>query len=920
MLDRKRSRTTGEHRMEKPVGTILDERYVLQGVIGVGGFSVVYDALNLHNDQHVAIKECTAPEVREKFLKEARMLRDYSDEAAIVSVLDYFEDDDTAYIVMEYLEGHTLREYVNNNTLLTMEETVRLLSPLMEVLAKMHGDGIVHRDISPDNLMILEDGSLKLLDFGAAKEYRDKRVTKLIYKANYSPPELRDEEGNIGRWSDVYSMCATIYFCISGQDPEDVVSRLLLDELQPPSSLGIDILPPAEKILLLGMEPKPGDRLQDMGELRSGLETYYPVISEEEKLAHAKAKKRKRLLAIAGIAIIVLCLAGYINSHKLQVLFHAVDTETIFLDGSDFTDEEFRNSSRIVKKRVNAFSDGMFLWNEEEKKIRFEVPSKLFGKSDPSQYTRVALSRPMKMYFTTYDKKSDMYVPIEIIEQSKDIEAVAFSADSTSIIFTDKGQEKFKKYLTTKGNPIGFGLDLDMNNYGAYRAVTQGDGKTAVIDYTDTSYDIPDDLLRLHFTKDPSDKAFNVNRKWSIAWETPAASLIPGKKQAQIDHLTPESNKDEIICIRYKSSYSDSTDKQGYDSSFMSMQAIIRNRLDAFAIPYAMGKDPFDPKAIIVGFPNNNTLCQEMILGLGLYPSYAIGGEKAWLDLFYTSFSPHPEVSAQGVKLTVPDYTQENDLEKTKKQLLAMKRQGQSHLYMYFMGIPVVRTNLDEAIASFTNSGNVFFSDWCCEESQSGLLKGFTNFMKVSNEQSPEHMYEVADTQSLSNGELLSDEGDELPFLFRSETRAQNYINQWQKDADDRLTIRRDFVDDYSEPSRSVDIAFFYDKSHASTDTQAIQTFCDLYKSHKMEFNDGTFTSIIFNVFGTRDNLIPGAGGFYVPNTSEGTLVIQRDFESGKFFIKHLFTSNDSQRKAFVDYLEADPVFSEMITDESDIK
>lgn len=282
----------------KPPGTVLAGRYELYEQIGSGGFSIVYEERDLQSDLKVAVKECTILSEKDRFLREAKMLENYEKEDAIVSVFDFFEENDTAYIVMEFLEGENLRDYIEKNGKWTMEETVQRMSPVMKTLEHMHKDNVIHRDISPENLMVLGDGSLKLLDFGAAKQYEDSTLSRLVVKANYSPPEQMDAKGIFGSWSDVYSVCAAMYYCITGQNPEDAISRLMMDDLKKPSELGADILPAAEKTLMSGMALDSSERIQGMAQLRENLEKIYPILTEEEKSALENKKRFRRACII----------------------------------------------------------------------------------------------------------------------------------------------------------------------------------------------------------------------------------------------------------------------------------------------------------------------------------------------------------------------------------------------------------------------------------------------------------------------------------------------------------------------------------------------------------------------------------------------------------------------------------------------
>lgn len=363
--------------MARPEGTVLRERYVIKKYVGYGGFSIVYDAEDSLTGKRVAVKECTNDEFNEKFLQEARLLAGFSDEPAIVSVIDSFIEDCTAFIVMEFLEGKTLRETVKDDGVWSMEDTLHRLSDVMKTVEHINKNGVIHRDISPDNLMVMPDGSIKLLDFGAAREFEKVTVSKLVYKPNFSPPEQVDEKGTMGAWSDVYSMCATMYYCITGDNPEDVISRLLFDELKLPSEYGADIQPEAEKLLMKGLELESEKRIQNMGILRSGLEEIYRVLTEEE-LAAIAAEKRRRLIRRLSIAAgILLATAAFFYVFRVNIYFLMNESDTLTLDGRGMTAAEYGQSSAAVKDRFKTLTDGYYLWNEKDGIIDVTIPHKI---------------------------------------------------------------------------------------------------------------------------------------------------------------------------------------------------------------------------------------------------------------------------------------------------------------------------------------------------------------------------------------------------------------------------------------------------------------------------------------------------------------------------------------------------------------
>ncbi len=271
-------------------GTVIGQHYIIGHVLGEGGFGITYIGFDNTLNMPVAIKEYypygfsnriasienTVSVISEdkkefyekglsRFLNEARTLAKFRQEPGIVDVRGYVEENNTAYIIMEYLDGITLREYLNQQRFIEPEQAVEMLLPVMRSLGKIHEANVIHRDISPDNIMMLRDGSLKLMDFGAARDYYDeKRSMSVMLKKGYAPWEQYSRNGVQGPWTDVYAICATLYRCITGEPPVDSIERIDQDTLRRPSEMGIKISPALESVLLHGMAVHPKNRYQNM--------------------------------------------------------------------------------------------------------------------------------------------------------------------------------------------------------------------------------------------------------------------------------------------------------------------------------------------------------------------------------------------------------------------------------------------------------------------------------------------------------------------------------------------------------------------------------------------------------------------------------------------------------------------------------
>ena len=290
-------------------GTRLIGRYTVEGVLGQGGFGITYLGMDELHKKKVAIKEFFPQGIvtrnieyedtvtvtlvgekenydkgKERFLKEAQTMAMFSKDKGIVKALDFFEINNTAYIVMEYLEGVTLKQYLRENKRIDAEDLVELLVPLIEALDEIHSQGLIHRDISPDNIMVLPDGRIKLMDFGAARDYTEfgEKSLSIVLKPGYAPPEQYQTHGVQGPWTDIYALCATMYKCITGENPPDAIDRLVDDHLKKISAFGISVSPQIEKAIIKGMSVAAKDRYQNVGDFCEDLYGGYEENSEPE--------------------------------------------------------------------------------------------------------------------------------------------------------------------------------------------------------------------------------------------------------------------------------------------------------------------------------------------------------------------------------------------------------------------------------------------------------------------------------------------------------------------------------------------------------------------------------------------------------------------------------------------------------------
>lgn len=285
-----------------PMTSILNGRYMLGKVLGEGGFGITYIGMDLNLQRRVAIKEyfplglvsremtdvtrtSVSPLTGEKgeaynsglqkFMEEAQGVSQFDELDGIVTVKDFFFENATAYMVMEYLDGITLKEYLREQGgKISGEQALKYMKPILEALQKVHEAGMIHRDISPDNIILTKDGKIKLIDFGSARAFaRDENQTfTIMLKHGYAPPEQYQSKGKQGPWTDVYGICATLYKMITGKIPPNAMDRYDEDTLKPFSELEVGMPVYMDQVIIeTGMALKAKDRWQSIEELYKNL-------------------------------------------------------------------------------------------------------------------------------------------------------------------------------------------------------------------------------------------------------------------------------------------------------------------------------------------------------------------------------------------------------------------------------------------------------------------------------------------------------------------------------------------------------------------------------------------------------------------------------------------------------------------------
>lgn len=332
-------------------GTVLRERYVIESTVGFGGFGITYRAWDRKLEKMVAVKEFypngivnRIPGKKEviiysgnrinefqngkvRFLAEARNMAQFSTHPNIVNVYEFFEENNTAYIAMEFLEGKSYKQYIaEHGGRVESEMAVNVVLSVLDALKELHRAKIIHRDISPDNIFMTptEPGSeqyrVKLIDFGAARfsSGEEEKTLSIILKPGYAPPEQYRSKSKQGAWTDIYAVGAVLYRSLTGKMPEESVNRAVEDHLAAPKELIPEIPDYLNDSIMRAMALNQELRFQNVEQFREAIQNKTKVLSVSKEL---QRRKTIRTVSIAGICLLLVgaaftCYQVYVGKEK----------------------------------------------------------------------------------------------------------------------------------------------------------------------------------------------------------------------------------------------------------------------------------------------------------------------------------------------------------------------------------------------------------------------------------------------------------------------------------------------------------------------------------------------------------------------------------------------------------------------------
>lgn len=393
-------------------GTILGNRFIVGTAIDVGGFGITYKCFDMTLGVIVAVKEFypaglvnRAPgesrvgllsgdkkgqfqEQLQRFLLEAQSVAQFGKAKDIVNVFDFFEENGTAYIVMEYIDGVLLKDYLDKQGVIAPDAAMSIIMPIIEAVKKIHSKGIIHRDISPDNIFIADENTIKIFDFGAARLNNSKEgmAAEPVIKVGYSPLEQYRDKSRQGFYTDVYAAGAILYQMLTGVKPIESTEREFKDELKSPRELGVKISANTDRAIMEALAVRPELRFQGIQEFQEALQNKRIAENPKEKL---KKKRRTRNWAIALTATAAMAVAVGIGLYS-----------TVLKPQASIFEAEIKKDTKIV----------VWVENEDQKEQIEELVKNGFKKgttSDPDENIQKMQSEDEKVE-VEIEVKSDM--------------------------------------------------------------------------------------------------------------------------------------------------------------------------------------------------------------------------------------------------------------------------------------------------------------------------------------------------------------------------------------------------------------------------------------------------------------------------------------------------------------------------------
>lgn len=747
-------------------GTLLDGRYEIGAVLGEGGFGITYSGRNVNTGEKVAIKEFFSKDYmgrsgdgtgktvltedtaekrflseRKRFLREARIIRDFRDEENLVSVSDYFEENDTAYIVMEFLDGVTLERHVQENGRWDPMDLFEHLRPLLQTLSKLHDAGLVHRDISPQNIMYTTDGRFVLIDFGSAKNLNSNTVTAAsTYKEGYAPPEQYQIKNTPSSRVDIYGICATMYYCLTGETPPSSIQRVLYDDILPVSSIAPSVPLPISEMIAKGMALLPEDRQESVDDLLSVIDEVY--LTPEERAQLRRSRLIRRTVAIA----VILIIAG-------AGIFHIIDNYSYYrmkAEGSTCTHLEWDDAataeamSSVLSSRLDTFAGkGNYSLETNDKEIRLELPLSIFHGLDPDAVVNYYLTHAYSsfaLYSTnsngdpagTYDLDKSLFIAKnKVTLKASDLDVQDISSDPITIAPDSTAAVRHVTIALKESDPLrdsgllsepGTLLYFEVDDSMGTSAYSAGDGRTIyLIDKNGLdnekfaemiyctlsgrkgeSLTVPDTAggdfcgtiaANISEQQDAIVTPSSRHTELIVDWDRKASGSKSGEHQC-----APEEIRGESMLVSFDTA---SHDLSSGDSS--KSITSLKARLEALEIPYAFGTHHLKSNNIVIKVGAGSITESELMMLLTSerfkvsngYTEYTLPSDPG----FHIEDNGHYDLAVR-----VESYQIDSLLPVIEQS----ERMGLSHIYLKYGDIPVAYVDTQDARATIGENRLVF--------------------------------------------------------------------------------------------------------------------------------------------------------------------------------------------------------------------
>ncbi len=646
-------------------GTVLDGKYEICRVIGQGGFGITYEGIHRRISLRVAVKElfirgclyrdCTKSsevevpeEYREvfgrqkgKFLGEARTLSEFAQDPGIVQVMDYFEANGTAYIVMEYLDGITLKEFIKERGRMPGEEIFSRMLPIVRALGQIHARGIILRDISPDNIMVLEDGSFRLMDFGAARAYKNKagRGMSVILKDGYAPPEQYRAGAAQGPWTDIYALCAVMYECACGKAPQMSAARVLKDSCGLPSSMGARITGKQEEILMRGLAVDPAGRFQRMEELEAAIrdclgqetegsgrrkengslqERELPQTEDQSSGRRTGRRRSKKLITAAVCAVLLLAAAAlgvwqrYRGTAEYRMA-HMPAYQAVLTPSGELSAKEFYEMGTILEERLSRVAgEGSYLLTEGKGVFAVTIPEDLFPSAEIPDYGEAYVWGNYMWYLFPYTGGTDGIWGVQNVSDENEGVPVILTADMIEEAQVERGEDGYNLKITIARQYAGevfdglpercllckdlmFGYLWSGEEVFSYGAVTAS-AQERCLYVTDGQQEGKYlDTLAYNMSNAGLPSRLDVLAEPRTVWEEVSEAVHPGTYQCGEEEL--EGEETAVLLYAYEE-YS-STGEADWNSTVID----FKRRLDVLEAPYAFGYSEKEERDLVVKIP-----------------------------------------------------------------------------------------------------------------------------------------------------------------------------------------------------------------------------------------------------------------------------------------------------------------------------